>query len=143
MVRSKLRNKYLKSRFETDKQKYNKQRSHCVKLLHLKKQQYYECLDISKITDNKIFWKAISPLFSNKGYSINSRITLLENGEVLSEEAKAADTFNEFFSNVVKELKIENDDNLLADDIKKTDPVLKAIKKIQKSSKYFANKKFF
>ena len=47
----------------------------------------------------------------------------------MSEEAKVADTFNEFFSTMVKELKIENDDNLLTDDIEETDPVLKAIKK--------------
>ena len=37
MVRSKLRNKYLKSKSETDKQRYNKQRNYCVKLLRLKK----------------------------------------------------------------------------------------------------------
>ena len=47
----------------------------------------------------------------------------------MSEETKIADTFNEFFSNVVKEFKIENDDNLLTDDIEETQPVLKAIKK--------------
>ena len=115
MVRSKLRNKYLKSKSETDKQRYNKQRNHCVKLLRLKKQKYYECLDISKITDNKTFWKTISPLFSNKSYLTNSRITLLENGAILSEEAKVTNTFNEFFSNVVKELKTEKDDNLFTE----------------------------
>ena len=65
------------------------------------------------MTDSKTFWKTISPSFSNKNYSTNSRITLLENGEVLREETKVADTFNEFFSYVVKELKIENDVNLL------------------------------
>ena len=37
MVRSKLRNKYLKSKSETDKQRYNKQRNYCVELLRLKK----------------------------------------------------------------------------------------------------------
>ena len=88
MVRSKLRNKYLKSKSETDKQRYNKQRNHCVKLLRLKKEKYYECLDISKITDNKTFWKTISSLFLNKSYLINSKITLFENGNILSEEAK-------------------------------------------------------
>ena len=143
MVRSKLRNKYLKSKFEIDKQRYNKQRNYCVKLLRLKKQKCYESLDISKITDNKTFWKTLSPFFSNKSYSTNSRITLLEKGDILSEESKVVDTFNKSFSNVVKELKIEKDDNLLTDVIEETDPVLKAIKKIQKSSKYFANKKFF
>ena len=65
------------------------------------------------MTDSKTFWKTINPSFSNKNYSTNSRITLLENGEVLREETKVADTFNEFFSYVVKELKIENDVNLL------------------------------
>ena len=75
--------------------------------MRLKKQKYYESFDISKITDNKTFWKTISPLFSNKRYSANSRITFLNNEDILSEEAKVADTFNEFFSNVVKELKTE------------------------------------
>ena len=106
MVRSKLRNKYLKSKSEVDKQRYNKQRNYCVKLLRVKKRKYYESFDISKINANKTFWKTISPLFSNKSYLTNSRITLLENGTILSEEAKVADTFNEFFSNVVQELKI-------------------------------------
>ena len=95
MVRSKLRNKYLKSKSEIDKQRYNKQRNYCVKLLRLKKQRYYESLDISEITDYKSFWKTISPLFSNKSYSTNSRITLLENGNILSEES-VADTSNSF-----------------------------------------------
>ena len=55
MVRSKLRNKYLKSKSEIDKQRYNKKRNYCVKLLRLKEQKYYESLDISKITDYKTF----------------------------------------------------------------------------------------
>ena len=97
--------------------------------MHLKKQKYYESLDISKITDNRTFWKKISPLFSNKSYSTNSRITILENGVILSEEVKVADTFNEFFSNIVKELNIEKDNNLLTYVIEETDPVLKSIKK--------------
>ena len=125
MVRSKLRNKYLKSKSEIDKRRYNKQRNYCVKLLRLKKQKYHESLDISKVSDNKTVWKTISPL--NKSYLTNSRIILLKNGAILSEEAKVADTFNEFFSNVVKELKIEKDNNLLTDVIEETDPVLKAI----------------
>ena len=96
-----------------------------------KKQKYYQSLEISKITDNKTFWKTISFLFSNKSYSKNFRITLLENGKVLSEESKVADFFNKFFSNVVKELNIEKDENLLTDAIEESNPVLMAIKKYQ------------
>ena len=70
----------------------------------------------------------MSPSFLNKSYSTNSRVTLLEIGDILSEEAKIADTFNEFSSNVVKELKIEKYDNLLTDVTEESDPVLKTIK---------------
>ena len=61
----------------------------------------------------------------------------------MSEESKVTDAYNEFLSNVVKELKIEKDDNLLTDIIEESDSVLKAIKKIQKPSKHIVNKKFF
>ena len=100
--------------------------------MRLKKQIYYEFLNISKITGNKTFWKTISHLFSNKGYLTNSRITLLKNGEILSEEANVVDTFNEFFRKFVKEFKTEKDDNLLADVIEKIDPVLNSIRKYKK-----------
>ena len=76
---------------------------------------------------SKTFWKTISPLFSNKSYSTNSRIALLENGEVLSEETNS-DTFHEFFSSAVKELQFEIDDNLLTVDIEETDPVLRQLR---------------
>ena len=66
---------------------------------------------MSKITDYKTFLKIISPLFSNKYYLANSR----KNGDILSKKAKPADTFDEFFSTVVKELKIEKEDNLVTD----------------------------
>ena len=55
MVRSKLRNKHLKSKSEIDKQRYYKQRNYCVKLLQHKNQKYYQSLVISKTTDKKPF----------------------------------------------------------------------------------------
>ena len=47
----------------------------------------------------------------------------------MSDKAKVADTFNEYFSNVVKELKIEKDHHLLTVAIEETFPVLIPIKK--------------
>ena len=111
--------------------------------MRLKKQKCYESHYISKITDNKTFWKTISPLFSNKSYSTNSRTTPLESREILSEESKVGDTFNKFFSNVDQELKIEKDDNLLTDFIEETDPVLKEIKKYKNHSSILRIKSSF
>ena len=61
------------------------------------------------------------PSLSNKSYSTNSRMTFLEKGDILCEETRVADTFNKFYSNVIKEFKIENDDNLLCYAMKETD----------------------
>ena len=68
-------------------------------------------------------------MFSNKSCSTNSRITLLENGDILRKESKVAGTFNKFFSNFIKELKIEKNDNFFTDVIEEADPVLNTIKK--------------
>ena len=50
-IRSKLRNKYLKSKSEINKHRHNKKRKYCFKLLRLEKEKYYESLDVNKITD--------------------------------------------------------------------------------------------
>ena len=47
----------------------------------------------------------------------------------MNEKSNAADTFDELFSDFVKELKIVRDSNLLNGIIKETDPVLEKIKK--------------
>ena len=61
----------------------------------------------------------------------------------MNEEAKVADTFNEFLSNVVKELKVEKNYNLLTGVIEETDPVLKAIKKYKTCPSIFRIKSYF
>ena len=70
MVRPKLRNKFLKLKTEENGLAYAKQRNYCVNLLQQKKRQYFENLNLSSITDsitdNKLFWKAISPFSTEK-----------------------------------------------------------------------------
>ena len=56
MVRSKLRNRFLKLETEENRLAYAKQRNYCVKLLQQKKRQYFENLNLCSITDNKLFW---------------------------------------------------------------------------------------
>ena len=51
MLRSKLCNKFLKSRSNTDRNAYKKQRNLCVSLLRQNKKDYFETLDI------KCYWQ--------------------------------------------------------------------------------------
>ena len=69
MLRSKLRNVYLKTRTNKSKQLYNKQRNLCVTLFRKAKKDYFSTLDNRIVSDNRKFWKAVNPLFSEKNLS--------------------------------------------------------------------------
>ena len=96
MLRSKLRNQFLKTRTQESKLKYNKQRNLCVSITRKAKRSYYENLDLKDITDSKKFWAKVKPLFSNKIKS-TEYITLEENGKIISNDKELARIFNEFF----------------------------------------------
>ena len=85
MLRSKLRNQFLKTKTQNSKMKYNKQRSLCVSITRKAKWSYYENLDLKDITNSKKFWTTIKPLFKNKIKS-TEYITLEKNGEIISND---------------------------------------------------------
>ena len=84
---SKLCNKFLKSRSNKDRGPYTKQRNLCVSLLHQNEKYYFETLEIKSVTDNKLFWKTVSPLFSNKSKTSN-KITLSTNEKLIIDNQK-------------------------------------------------------
>ena len=57
-------------------------------------------------TDNRKLWKAVTPPFFEK-YFCTKKITLLEGGEIILEDAEVARKFNNYFSKVVDNLNIE------------------------------------
>ena len=122
MERTRLRNKFLKYKTVSNKIAYNKQRNYCVNLCRKEKKQYYNNLDINKVIDNKQFWKTIKPAFSEKSTK-SDKITLIENAEILSEDTQIAETFNNYFSNIVSNLNISIDKNIISDESNICDPV--------------------
>ena len=66
MHRTRLRNKYNNDSTEENLKAFKKQRNKCVKLLRRAKFDYYENIDLGKLTDNHKFWKTVKPLFSDK-----------------------------------------------------------------------------
>ena len=70
------------------------------------------------------------PFFSNKIKS-KERITLIQNETIISNDKNIAETFHEFFSNVVTTLNISQNPYLISG-ISRTDPVLQSIEKSSK-----------
>ena len=131
MLRTKLRNKFLKQKTTETRSAYNKQRNICVSILRKAKRSYFENLDIKNLSDNRKFWGTVKPLFSNKVRS-NDYITLNKNDLLIRNEYKIANIFNTFFVNIVPNLGIEIDQQYLSNVSNISDPVEKAIKKYQK-----------
>ena len=99
MKRSSLRNKFLNTKIDIDRKVYNKQRNYVVSLLRKEKNDFYGNLDVSKVTDNRVFWKIVRPKISDK-VKIRSKITLVEGDKILLQDAEIAKTFNEYFINI-------------------------------------------
>ena len=129
MKRTRLRNIFLKKRSENSKALYNKQRNICVSLTRKAKKSYYGNLDAKSVSDNKIFWKRISPLFSNK-IKAKEKITLVENEKIISNDLEIANTFNNYFGKIVQNLDIPRNRNHISNThLAQVNPVLGCIEK--------------
>ena len=106
MKRSELESKYFKKSTAKNKLKYRKQRNFCSKLYKKEMKKYYNNLDLNDIVDNKLFWKTMKPFLSNKATQ-SSQIRLVDENNVISEEAAVAETLNNFFDKAVKDLEIK------------------------------------
>ena len=136
MRRTRLRNKFIDSKTDADRIAYNKQRNYCVSLIRKEKKAYYSNLNIRDVTDNKTFWRKVKPLFSEK-VNLQKKILLVEKGndlsdpeisseveKVISEDMEIAETFNEFFVNIVPSLKLSPKENYETDLGNDNEPIL-------------------
>ena len=105
MQRTHFRNKFLKNATDQNKLINNKQRNFCVSLLRKEKKEYFAKLNENDITDNRKFWHTVKPFLSDKVKS-RETITLVNNENIESNENEVAKTFNDFFLNIINNLKI-------------------------------------
>ena len=101
MKRSRLESKYLINSYQNMKIYKTNKKNFCSTLY--KKKKKYSKIDTRKITDNKTFWKTIILFISSKAPSL-SRITLIENEAIISDDQKAAETLSKFFVRVLDKL---------------------------------------
>ena len=89
MNRSRIRNRFLNKPTDENRPNSTKYRNYCTGLFREEKKLYYNNLSVDLLTENRNFWKAVSPLFSEKCLCTN-KITLLEGDEIISEDAEVA-----------------------------------------------------
>ena len=94
----------------------------CVKLLRKSKKDFYNNLNVKRITGNRKFWQNIKPNFTDKTFRDES-ITLVEGEKVITEEKHVVKKFKDHFEKIVET--IPNDHLKLFD--LSDDPVINAI----------------
>ena len=78
--RSRLENRYQKSKTEESLRAYKQQKNFCSRLYKKERKKYYTNLDLKKITDYKLFWRTTKPFFSDKCV-VGNNIVLIEGEE--------------------------------------------------------------
>ena len=86
--------------------KYKEQRNKCLSILKGTKTNYFNNLNPKVITDNKKFWSAVKPLFSDKSKAMNT-IVLYEKGKIRKNYKRVSEVLNKYFANLTKSLKLK------------------------------------
>ena len=91
MVRSKHIYIFNKNRNYENWCKYKRQRNLCLNLSRKTKKSLYDNLGEKQVSDNKVFWKNVKPLFGDKGVK-SSKVTLVRKNSFLVDENKITNT---------------------------------------------------
>ena len=126
IARSRVLNKFREDRTISSHVAYKRQRNICVKLLRKTKKDFFNNLDVKRVTDNKQFWKTVKPCLTDKTLK-GERILLIENEKVESDEREIVKIFNEYFSKIVPNLDIQSPPSVILHH----DPVLNTTKKFE------------
>ena len=116
MLRSQLKNKFIKSQNNEDWSNYKKQRNFCTKFLKKTKQNYFGELDMKHLNDSRNFWKRIKPFFSDKGVKSN-KMMIIEKDKLFSEERSIADVMKNYFVGISKSLNLKGSSESNVDNI--------------------------
>ena len=115
MRRSYLENKYLKKKTDQCLRAYKKQKNYCSRLYKKERKKFFNGLNPSFVTDNKLFWKTVKPFFLDKG-NYEAFIKLVE--DVLQNDSEIAKKLNEFFKNAVSSLGITENSCVINEEYK-------------------------
>ena len=155
MKRSHLKSKYLRSPTNLNRTNFKKQRNLCVTLKRKAIKEDFEKSTINLKKNSKKFYDLIKPYLTNKGALCSNDIVLFENNQLVTQEEKLTEIFNEYYINIVKYSSGKEPENI-ADtlefgstvdqiitkiiNIHKNHPSIKLIKKYTKNASQFAFK---
>ena len=100
--RSRLRNIFCQNPSNENEKAYKKQRNKCVSLRKKCIKGHLKNITDKGLSSNKDFWKFVKPFVSDKGFSQNNEIILIENNDVIKKETELVELFNNYYIDIVE-----------------------------------------
>ena len=66
------------------------------------KKEYFKKVTNKGFVSNRVFWDTVKPFLTNKGFLTNENIGLEHKGEIISDDIKLAEIFNNHYINIVE-----------------------------------------
>ena len=101
VIRSRLKNRFNKTRSDENLLLCKTQRNFSTKLLRNTKKDYFSRVNRKLVSDNKSTWQTIKPYFSNK-VKTAIKIMVSEKDCIVSDDGRLSEIFNEHFFNIIK-----------------------------------------
>ena len=90
------------------------------------KKEHFQNISLSEITDNRKFWKTVSPLFNNK-VKTNPKINLTEKNVLVTSDVVIAKTFKGYFDEIAPKINTVQNECYIQKTGSIEDPVKKSI----------------
>ena len=112
MKRSYLENLYFKICTDYSLRNYKKQKNYCSRLYKKERKNFFNELNTSFLSDNKLFWKNVKPFSSNNG-NHRGNIKLIEGDKLLQDDREVAEELNNFFKDAVSTLDVNENSYII------------------------------
>ena len=104
MTRSRLKNRFDRTKTKENWEAFARQRNKCVKLRIISMKDYFLKVTTggNNIMSNKTFWKTIKPFLGSRKSQNHDSIILEENGTIYENKQDVTEILNDYFVNIVE-----------------------------------------
>ena len=104
MTRSRLKNRFNRTKTKENWEAFERQRNKCVKLGKISMKDYFLKVTTggNNIMSNKTFWKTIKPFLGSRKSLNHNSIILEENGTIHENKQEVTEILNDYFVNIVE-----------------------------------------
>ena len=106
MKRTRLKKKANKTGKKEDLERYKKQRNIIVNMNRKAKRDFYNSVNVNTIDNDRKFWKAVKPMFSN-GNPMGDKIVLIKDYNIISDDKFIAESFTSHFVTIADSLGLD------------------------------------